>query len=281
MAMRMPRDNPEGPTSTLKGTTFYCFADLGVAMGCVAPAPLPTATPVLFLAIQLDIRIDPKDAATFMLKLSPLGKGGYSQGMVVTIDILPKQGWQVEEWVGPVFNIDGKTANIRMDSSQTVAVRLKSTTPATATPTPVPTTTPRPTESPFPTATPMPTYTPRPTPTARVIFVTPTPTPTPRPTPTPNADSYSDKGYAFYEDGTYQQAINEFTTAIRLNPSYTYAYRMRGSAYVQLGQHERAIQDYDKAIQLDASIAAIYVISQALGWLADAIDDGTRADRSL
>ena len=113
---------------------------LALAMGCVAPAPLPTATPEPFLARQLDVKIDPKDAATFLLNPSPLGKGGYSQGMVVTIDILPKQGWQVEEWVGPVFNIDGKTAKIQMDSSQTVAVRLKLTTPptATATDTPIP-----------------------------------------------------------------------------------------------------------------------------------------------
>jgi uncharacterized membrane protein (UPF0127 family) len=64
--------------------------------------------------------------------------------MVVTIDILPKQGWQVDKWVGPVFNpskcpgcfIDGTTAKIQMDSSQMVAVRLKLTTPPTATPVP-------------------------------------------------------------------------------------------------------------------------------------------------
>ena len=118
---------------------------LALAMGCVAPAPLPTATPVPFLARQLDVKIDPKEAASYLLNPSPLGKGGYSLGMIVTIDILPKQGWQVEEWVGPVFNIDGTTAQIQMDSSQTVAVRLKSTTPiATPAATPVPTATPRP-----------------------------------------------------------------------------------------------------------------------------------------
>ena len=119
---------------------------LALAMGCVAPAPLPTATPVPtdtpvpFLARQLDVKIDPKEAATYLLNPSPLGKGGYSQGMVVTIDILPKQGWQVDKWVGPVFNIDGTTAQIQMDSSQAVAVRLKPTSPGampTNTPTPV------------------------------------------------------------------------------------------------------------------------------------------------
>ena len=103
-------------------------------MGCVNPAPLPTAAPERFLARQLDVKIDPKEAGAFLLNPSPIGKGDYPQGMVVTIDILPKQGWQVDEWVGPVFNIDGKTAQVEMDSSQAVAVRLKLTTPHTATP---------------------------------------------------------------------------------------------------------------------------------------------------
>jgi hypothetical protein len=76
------------------------------------------------LARQLDIKIDPKEAASVLLNPSPRGKGGYSKGMVVTIDILLKEGWQVDEWVGPVFNIDGNTAQIQMDSSQSVAVRL-------------------------------------------------------------------------------------------------------------------------------------------------------------
>ena len=112
---------------------------LALAMGCVAPAPLPTATtvptatPEPFLARQLDVKIDPKEAAIFLLNPSPLGKGGYPQGMVVTIDILPNEGWEVNEWVGPVFNIDGTTAQIEMDSSQTIAVRLKLTTPPTVT----------------------------------------------------------------------------------------------------------------------------------------------------
>jgi hypothetical protein len=97
---------------------------------------LPSATPVPFLARQLDVKIEPKDAATFKVIPSPSGMGGYSQGTGVTIYILPKQGWQVEEWVGPVFNIYGNRAKIQMDSSRTVAIRMKR-----APPTPRPTAT--------------------------------------------------------------------------------------------------------------------------------------------
>ena len=97
---------------------------------------MPSATPVPFLARQLDVKIEPKDAATFKVIPSPSGMGGYSQGTGVTIYILPKQGWQVEEWVGPVFNIYGNRAKIQMDSSRTVAIRMKR-----APPTPRPTAT--------------------------------------------------------------------------------------------------------------------------------------------
>ena len=141
-----------------------CLTGFGVGNRCVVPTPLPAATPVPtatsvpFLARQLDVKIDPKEAASYLLNPSPLGKGGYSQGMIVTIDILPKQGWQVDKWIGPVFNVNGTTAKIEMDSSQAVAVRLKLPTPPTATPVVTP-----PTSTSTPTDTPMPTYTPFPT----------------------------------------------------------------------------------------------------------------------
>ena len=148
------------------------IASIVLMVACGGGESGPTFTPVPFLARQLDVKIDPKEAATVLLNPSPLGKGGYSKGMVVTIDILLKEGWQVDEWFGPVFNIDGNTAQIQMDSSQSVAVRLKSTTPKppAATPTTIPTSTPMPTYTPFPAATPRPTY-------------ASAPTPTPRPTP--------------------------------------------------------------------------------------------------
>ena len=46
---------------------------LSLAMGCV-PGNEP------FVPRELDVRISPNDAATFMLNPSSLGKGGYSQG---------------------------------------------------------------------------------------------------------------------------------------------------------------------------------------------------------
>jgi len=64
--------------------SVIALLSLALAMGCVAPAPSPTATPEPFLARQLDVKIDPKEAASYLLNPSPLGKGGYSLGMIVT-----------------------------------------------------------------------------------------------------------------------------------------------------------------------------------------------------
>ena len=77
---------------------------------------------------------------------------------------MPKVGWQVDEWVGPVYGIAGKTAKINMTSNQTVIIRMVRFETALQSPVPVP-----------PTPTPIPTL-----PTS----VPPTPTSEPAPAPT-------------------------------------------------------------------------------------------------
>lgn len=159
---------------------------------------------------ELAVIAEPREAAEFLLNPNPIGAGGYSAGMLVTIDVLPKKGWEVEEWIGPVYGITGKTARIEMNSSLTVIVKLiqvnepavSDVVPAqvkanqlepTVAPTAPPTATARvimvtatpsptipPTDTPPPTLTPRPTATPRPTPTR-----TPRPTSTRKPTATP------------------------------------------------------------------------------------------------
>ena len=91
--------------------------------------------------------------------------------------------------------------------------------------------------------------------TVRVIndrpLATKVPKPLVRPTPEGSASSYFKKGEGYNHDGKYRLAVEEFTTAIRLNPGYTSAYWARGWAYDYLNQYQQAIQDFDKAIQLD------------------------------
>ena len=223
---------------------------LALAIGCVGPTQLSTATPVPFLARQLDVKIDPKEAATYLLNPKPLGEDGYPQGMVVTIDILPKRGWWVDKWVGPVYNIDGTTAQIQMDSSKAVAVRLKATTPLTVTPTPVPT-------------------------------VTPLPTATPQPTVKTSADSYFDNGMEYFDDENWSMAVEEFTLAIQIKFRLEDAYFNRGYAYNNLGQYQNAITDFTKAILIDPDYALYYswrgYVYSEIGQYQNAITDYTEA----
>jgi tetratricopeptide (TPR) repeat protein len=221
---------------------------LALAMGCASPAqlpaitPVPTATlvpaitPVPFLARQLDITIDPEEAATVLLNPSPLGKGGYPKGMVVTIDILPKEGWQVDGWAGPVLNIDGSTAQIQMDSSRSVAVRLKSTTPISTPP-----------------------DTPKP-PTAELEEADEGES---EGEETEEAEQHYNKGVELREEGLHDQAIEEYDRAIELDPDFADAYVGRGDAYYYLGEYQPAIEDYDQAIELDPDYADAY---DSRGW---------------
>ncbi len=89
------------------------------------------------------------------------------RGRTVAIDILPKKGWQVDRWAGPVYDEVGVSAKIDMNSSHTVIVRLvrviavpPTAVRATAMPpasVPPTRTSGPPTPTPAPTLTPMPT----------------------------------------------------------------------------------------------------------------------------
>ena len=140
----------------------------------LTPPPTPTSTPTptrTSITLELEVKSNPREAADIVLNPKPIHGGRYLLGRTVTINVLPKEGWQVDEWVGPVYGIAGKTAKINMTSNQTVIIRmvrfetaLQSPVPVPPTPTPIPT---LPTSVP-PTPTSEPAPAPRPTPTLRV-----------------------------------------------------------------------------------------------------------------
>ena len=140
----------------------------------LTPLPTPTSTPTptrTSITLELEVKSNPREAADIVLNPKPIPGGRYLLGRTVTINVLPKEGWQVDEWVGPVYGIAGKTAKINMTSNQTVIIRtvlfetaLQSPVPVPPTPTLIPT---LPTSVP-PTPTSEPAPAPRPTPTLRV-----------------------------------------------------------------------------------------------------------------
>ena len=59
------------------------------------------------------------------------------------------------------------------------------------------------------------------------------------------------RGMELYEDGLYDEAVEEYTKAIELYPNYATAYDGRGSAYADKGQYDLAVADFTKAIEID------------------------------
>lgn len=54
-------------------------------------------------------------------------------------------------------------------------------------------------------------------------------------------------------------ALNDFTKAIEINPNYAPAYSNRAGIYFQKGEYEKAKKDADKAISLDPKMADAYL----------------------
>jgi hypothetical protein len=64
------------------------------------------------------------------------------------------------------------------------------------------------------------------------------------------AESYNNRGLAFYNLERHQQAINDYSQAIRIKPQYAEAFNNRGNAYYALDQYPNAEADFNKSLQL-------------------------------
>ena len=73
-----------------------------------------------------------------------------------------------------------------------------------------------------------------------------------------NALAYSSRGLAYELKGQYDQAISDYTKAIEIDPRDALTYRGRGDAYGEKGQYDQAISDYNKAIEIDPRDALTY-----------------------
>lgn len=79
-------------------------------------------------------------------------------------------------------------------------------------------------------------------------------------------DAYN-QGVEAYNAKRWPAAIDAYTRAAKLDPSFAAAYRNRGTAYQGASQYSAAIADYTTALQLDPSDEAIYVYR---GWARSA-----------
>jgi tetratricopeptide (TPR) repeat protein len=73
------------------------------------------------------------------------------------------------------------------------------------------------------------------------------------------AKAYYDRGTVYGMLGQYQKTIDDCSEAIRLKSDYTDAYYNRGNAYVKLSQYQRAIEDYSDVVRLAPDYAEVYI----------------------
>ncbi|MFC2066753.1 tetratricopeptide repeat protein [Chloroflexota bacterium] len=72
------------------------------------------------------------------------------------------------------------------------------------------------------------------------------------------AEWHFHQGNNFNEQGHYDEAIEEYTKSIELDPKLALAYVNRAKAYNEKGQYDLAIVDCNKAIELDPKLDVAY-----------------------
>ena len=74
----------------------------------------------------------------------------------------------------------------------------------------------------------------------------------PQPGPAPTAEVMTARGAMLLSEGKLQEAIDQFTKAIALDPKHREAFERRAEAYTQQGRGERAAEDYQRIQALNA-----------------------------
>lgn len=73
-----------------------------------------------------------------------------------------------------------------------------------------------------------------------------------------SAAAYSRRGFMYGDLELHEKAIEDYTATIRLMPDNSAAYNNRGTSYHKLGQYEKSIKDYTDAIRLAPNDPRVY-----------------------
>jgi tetratricopeptide (TPR) repeat protein len=98
--------------------------------------------------------------------------------------------------------------------------------------------------------------------------------------PSSPAMAYSNRASALNDMGKFNEAVEDYSKAISMDPSYSRAYWSRGSVFGNMGQLDKAMADLDKAIALEPYASAYYTrgtVFEKRGETEKAIGDYERA----
>ena len=97
----------------------------------------------------------------------------------------------------------------------------------------------------------------------------------------PHAEAYYIRGLVYHHKGDYDNFIDDFNKAIQLKPNNAYPYYSRGVVYMLNGDYVRAISDFNRAISLNPDFPEAYFNRGAVyrdrGEYNHSIADYTRA----
>jgi tetratricopeptide (TPR) repeat protein len=66
-----------------------------------------------------------------------------------------------------------------------------------------------------------------------------------------DAEAYNNRGVVYKNKSNLEQAILDYSKAIEINPNLIEAYNNRGNTYLMKGNYDQAISDYSKAIEVN------------------------------
>lgn len=96
-----------------------------------------------------------------------------------------------------------------------------------------------------------------------------------------HAKAYYNRANSYVKQGKLSQAIEDYQKAVEINPQYTEAYYNMGNTYEKQGNLPQAIASYSRALETNPKYSAAYCnrgnVYQAQGNLQQALDDYNKA----
>jgi len=81
-----------------------------------------------------------------------------------------------------------------------------------------------------------------------------------------HVSAYYYRGIVYYRQGRYDQAIQDCTSALKINPMHTEAYNIRALVWLEKGNIDLAIKDCDRVLKIDPQNIAAYS-TLGVAWL--------------